>query len=366
MQRRERLLLIATATVVGLWGADTLIAGPYFAWLNSTRSAASAAAEKADAAEALVDASGRIMAAWRAQHAAGLLDDEDAVRYRMQQAIAAAARSSGLAVAALAGGQRSAAGTGSVYETLRLSLTGQGSLAQVMAFTAALESAAMPLRIERWEASSRDGRKDELDLAVTVSSRFAGSHATALPAIPEGTAPWRPEPRLAAGDARILAARPFLSERKAPRSEAAAPRAAPPPPPAGTWAVVGVASGADGAIAFMRHLGDGREAAVLPGHDLDGRTVAGIGADGVLFTDGTVIGVGSDLAGAAVVVPRTLPPPTPAPAVVVPSRSRAANPAPAAPAAAPPAALPTIPDADREAILQRLRQQRARSSGAAP
>ena len=59
-------------------------------------------------------------------------------------------------LAALAGGQRSAAGTGSVYETLRLSLTGQGSLAQVMAFTAALESAAMQslggaFEVGRWK-----------------------------------------------------------------------------------------------------------------------------------------------------------------------------------------------------------------------
>jgi hypothetical protein len=92
MQRRERLLAIAVGVLAGAWLLDGMVLGPALAWYDGVRAAATTAEEESARGRALVDRQARIMADWRSRHPAGLLDDEATARFRMQTALAAAAR----------------------------------------------------------------------------------------------------------------------------------------------------------------------------------------------------------------------------------------------------------------------------------
>jgi hypothetical protein len=353
MRPRERLLALAAGLALAAWALDALVLEPGLDRLAALRTERDAARSRAAEAGALVDRAGRIAGEWRGRHAAGLMADEDGARARLQECLAAAARSSGCQVESASGGQRVAAGNGEAFDLIRLSATCQGSLPQVLALLDALAAAAIPLAVERCELAARDARKDEVDLALTLSTRFAAAGRRAgRPAEATGAA-WTPTARPATAAAAVLAARPFLADRRAARSTVAA---APAPAPGG-WALVGVLGRADGrSSALWRHLGDGREQELVVGQALGGATIAAIRADAVdLDGEGgaRTLAVGNDLDGAAIPAARRAP------------AGRAAAPA-AAPASTAAAAAAPAGDSDRSSILQRLRQQRNHATGAAP
>jgi hypothetical protein len=362
MQKRERMLALATGVLLGGWLLDGMVAQPALAWLAGVRKQTAELAREAGEARVLIDRQARILADWRARHAAGLLDDVDGARFRIQQALAGGARSSGFAIDNVGGGQLVPAAHDQVYDTLRITVAGQGTLAQVQAFLAGIEGAALPLRIERCELAGGDGRKDQIDVALTLSTRLAGAAARAGRALPEGTAAWKPEARDGRLDGEVLAGKPFLNERKAARREhVASASEAKPAPPAG-WALVGIVVKSDAATAFLRSLGDGGERQLQAGDEIDGSRVEAIDSVGLhLGANGEqrLVTVGSDLSGRpAGASGRRGATTASLPATGAPA---AAGATPAAPAAAPFAVPAVTPDADRDAILQRLRQQRNRS-----
>ncbi len=367
MRPRERLLALGTGLLLGGWLLDSIVIEPGLAWLAKVRSEAADAHREAAEAQVLIDRREKILAAWRGRHAAGLLDDGDAARFRIQQLLAAGARSSGFTIDNVGGGQLVPAAHDKFYDALRLTVAGQGTLAQATAFIAAIESAPMPMRIERCELAAGDGRKDRVDLAMTMSTRVVNAAGRAGRAVPEGTPPWAPEARDGACDKEILASRPFLADRRLPRAAspageggaAGAVGAAEPHPSAPPgWALVGLAATPEVASAFLRNLGDGSERVLHPGDGLDGQVMVAIEIGGLRLKgpDGEhLVTVGSDLTG------------KPAGAVHAPvgstgsATSAPATPAGASAGTAPGAASATVTDPDREAILQRLRQQRNRT-----
>lgn len=371
MQPRERILAIAVAVIAGGWFVDAVAVSPALAWMRAVGEQTQAAQREADESKALVDRQARILAEWRGRHAAGLADDEAATRFRAQQLIAASARDSGLAVDSVGGGQLVNASRDQAFDLVRVTVSGQGTLSQAQAFVAGLESAAMPLRIERCEFAAQDPKQDRIDLALTISTRIVPAAMRAARQMPAGTPAWKPEARDASLDPVVLAARPFLGDRSRPRAGAAAASGARderPVAPAG-WALVGIVGREPGAAAFLRDLGGSGERQLARGDTIDGATVTAIDAAGLhLSADGAerVITVGSDLTGRAVSLPAAVPArpassSTPASATTSPAASAtptAPDPVPAAASTAAPAAGP---DADREAILQRLRQQRNRN-----
>lgn len=345
MQRRERSLLIAVSVLVGAWLLDGAVIGPVLSWYDGVRETAAAAEVEAAQSQALVDRQARILAEWRARHAAGLLDDEASARFRMQTALAEAARASGLAIDSVGGGQLIPAARDETCDTLRLTASGQGSLAQVMAFLGALAAVAQPLRIERSELSAADPRKDLIDLSLTASTRLVAVAARSGRSVPEGAKPWQPVAADAAAGLAVAAAKPFLLERRG-GARPIALAAAPSPAAAGGWALVGIVSRPGGSVAFMRHLGDGTERILALGEEIDGRPISALDEGGLVLGGGeaaTRIAVGCDLAGAPVTS-------------LAPARRTPASSAPA-----PTGTSTPISDPGREAILERLRQQRNRT-----
>lgn len=359
MQRRERILFGVVGLLAGGWLLDSALLGPGLAWYDRVREQTRKAGEEAAQSRALVDRQARILADWRAHHAAGLLDDEAAARFRVQSALAEAARTGGVVLDNVSGGQLVPAARDETCDTLRLTASGQGTLAQVMAFTAALEGAAQPLRIERSELSASDARKDQIELAMTVSTRLVPAAARAKRSVPAGTAAWTPEAPDRTAGAATVAARPFLADRRGGARQAAVDGAAKTVAAApGGWALVGIVARHDGNVAFMRHLGDGSERVLAVGDEFDGRTASAIDAGGLTLGGGAEplrVAVGVQLDGTPVPAASRQSAPAAAPRAAVTAQpgTAAAVPAPATPSSS--------TDTGREAILERLRQQRNRT-----
>ncbi len=367
MAPRERWLALAVGALLGLWVLDAAALQPLLRWLDDVRKETRQISREAGAARILVERKDRLIADWRAKHAAGLAEDDSGLRFRLQQAVAEAAKQSGCAIDSLGSGQRISASAakavgGATYDTVRFTLNAQGTLAEATGFLGRLTDASVPLRIERCELSARDARKDQLDLTLTLSSRLLAPSARAGRGVPAGTAPWISDGAGSLSVAALVDAKPFAADRRRGSAPAAAAAASPTGP--GTWAAVGIVRGAE-TLAFFRHLGDGREQTVKPGDTIDEWTVRAIDGSTVALQQADTsraIAVGTDLAGAPV------PMPVRASAVVATTTTTAApalSPGSTTAAATPtPFAVPVIPtgDATRDAILQRLRERRNRGN----
>ena len=370
MQKRERLLAGAVAVLVGGWLIDSVVVQPTLAWFAATDKETQTATREAGEAGVLIDRQARILADWRARHAAGLVDNEDQARFRLQRTLQDAAKASGFTISSVGGGQLVPATQEQVYDLLRLSVSGHGALEQVQRFVAALEGAAMPLKIERCELSSGDARKDALDAALTLSTRLVGENARAGRGVPDDAVAWTPEKRSAALDEAIHEAKPFLVDRR--HAVARAPRETQEETPTTTtptttgkagWALVGIVTGDRETLAFVRHQGDGEERLLRTGDQLDGQNVLGIDHAGLRLgtVDGEhLVAVGQDLKGQAIDGTITATGGSRREGRGERSSNGTSTVSPAAAAA--PFQIPTVPtDPAREAILQRLRQQRNRA-----
>jgi len=361
MNRREKILGGALAGVVLAFAGDLWLVEPGLAWYRSVQAQTQAAGEKIADAQLLIDHRKQITGDWYARHGAGLLDDENAARFRAQGVLNAAANTSGLTLESVSGGQRTPALAGQSYDLLRLTLSGQGSLAQVQNFLAAIHQAGLPLRVERCEMAARDGRKDQIDLALTLSLRMATQQARAKITLPKGVVAWLPAVRSDALDANVLKARPFLTDRHAP--EVFKPKAAPVNNPAvallpgSDWMLVGLVERDGVGEAFVTCASDGSERLLHAGDSVAQGQVKSVDADGLRMRYGSeerLIQPGFNLAGTqgAQASPAGSNPGATATKVAPASTSSAPAPAPA----------PAGSDADREAILQRLREKRNRTS----
>lgn len=370
MQKRERLLAGAVALLVGGWLIDSMVVQPTLAWFAATAKETQTAEREAGEANVLIDRQARILSDWRSRHAAGLIDNEDQARFRLQRTLQDAAKASGFTISSVGGGQLVPATQEQVYDLLRLSVSGHGALDQVQRFVAALEGAAMPLKIERCELSSGDARKDALDAALTLSTRLVGENARAGRGVPEGTVAWAPGKRSTALDEAIHEAKPFLADRRYTAARAVRETREEPPTtttPVTTskagWALVGIVAGDRETLAFVRHQGDGEERLLRIGDQLDGQHVLGIDQTGLRLTatDGEhLVAVGQDLTGQAVTGAITSTNGSRREGRG--ERSGTSTPTVSPAAAAAPFQIPTVPtDPAREAILQRLRQQRNRA-----
>ena len=118
MQKRERLLAGAVALLVGGWLVDSVVIQPTAAWFAAMDKSTQAATREAGEATVLIDRQARILADWRSRHAAGLVDDEDQARFRLQRTLQDSAKSSGFTITSVGGGQLVGATQEQVYDLL--------------------------------------------------------------------------------------------------------------------------------------------------------------------------------------------------------------------------------------------------------
>ncbi len=307
MQKRERLLTGTIALLVGGWLLDSMVVQPTMLWFAAVEKHTRDAQRKVGEANVLIDRQSQIMTAWRTQHAAGLLDNGDQARFRLQRTLANEASASGFIIDSVSGGQVIPATNDQIYDILRLGVSGRGSHEQVTAFLAQLEQADMPLAIERSEWSSSDARKNHLDVSLTISTRMVAENARPGRSVPDGTTAWKPHQRESTFDTETIAAKPFLADRRPPRPETITKKEelAPPPPKVidPGWALVGIVTTNRQSVGFIRHLSRAEERQIAVGETIDALTVTAINASGMMVTDSTGerhIVVGNTLLGEAI------------------------------------------------------------------
>ncbi len=360
MQIRERRLLLIAAGTVILWLVDSLALRPLLHWQAGIEQQMQADRLAIMEDEALLLRRTAIMAQWRSWHAAGLMDDAASAAYRLHQMASTAAHDSGVVITSLGGSRHRPATAEALYDSLEISLRSEGSSAQVQAFLETINRSAMPLRIERCDLHARDTALDRLDCSLTISTRIVSAqHAQGL-TLPPDISPWTPTaspPALDQTRHRRLALL-FRADRPAPTPPAAPPTPRPGPvapvvtAPVRTWVVTGLilpVADPAGGRAFVRHQGLGTERIVTVGDQLDDRLVLAVDRDGLLLATGDDtpplrIAPGQDILGRTA-VSSSPEPSAPRPATTTPS-----------------AAAPALNDPARQAILDRLRQQRTRST----
>ncbi len=307
MQKRERLLAGTVALLIGGWFIDSMIVQPTMLWFATVEKQTREAQRKVGEANVLIDRQSQIMTAWRTQHAAGLLDNGDQARFRLQRTLANEASASGFIIDSVSGGQVIPATNEQIYDVLRLGVSGRGSHEQVTAFLAQLEQAHMPLAIERSEWSSSDARKNHLDVSLTISTRMVAENARPGRSVPDGTAAWKPDQRESTFDTETIAAKPFLADRRPPRAEIPTKKEEVDPPPPKVidpgWGLVGIVTTNGQSVGFIRHLGRAEERQVAVGTTIDAFTITAIDGSGIKVSDSTGerhIVVGNTLIGEAI------------------------------------------------------------------
>jgi hypothetical protein len=366
MQRRERRLLIITLIVVLCWPLDALLLQPLLAWQAQIERETRALRLELQEVGVLLDNSHRIMVDWQRLQNAGLLDDAAAAGYRLQQTVTQAADSSGLRVASLGGARHRPAEGESAFDSVQVSLRGEGSCQQVLRFLRQLDRSPMPLRVDRCELQARDATKDLLDCSLTLSTRIVSEPQREGRHVAKATAAWSPDEPTTYPDG--------LQLFRVLRSSGIAPSipivtVAPPEPMAAppsrieSWSLVGLVVRADPTTseAFLRHQGSGEERVLRGGDSLDQAQVLAINGQGLHLADpalpeGRLIAPGFDLLG------------RPNPAAI--ARQAGVSPAlPSAGTSAPPThsssgispfSSPAGVSDEQQAILERLRQQRLR------
>jgi hypothetical protein len=343
--------------LAGAWFVDAVVLRPTLSWLAEVERETTKANDEIQESQALLDRQARIMSDWRARHASGLLADEGAVRFRGQDVLAQSAKQSGFVIDSVGGGQLVNASHDSAYDTIRVTISGQSSLSQAQAFIKGLELSDMPLRIERCEFSASDPRKDVLDVAIIISTRLASDAGRSTRSVPDGTQAWKPEVQAHTLDAEIVAARPFLSDRSRPAPVTPVTPVTREVVSVKGWALVGVVVAATEQTAFLRSLDDGSERLLHVGDSIDGGTVEAIAASGIRLAQAEQardIHIGQDLQGnSAGAGPMRSGPP---------ASTSSSSSSPAKTPGASPFQVPQVsPDPERDAILERLRQQRNRN-----
>lgn len=368
MQSRERTLAIIVALLVGIWLADSLLLQPLSQWFQEKDEAITALERDMNEAQIVLDRRQRIRQEWRSRHASGLLHSEEHARFTLQEMMNGAAIRQRLQIDNIGAQSRAIAHGDEQFLRLNVSLSARGSLRSVQAFLQELEETSMPLSIERCEVASLDPKKDELQLNASVSTLLLSAQRRAQRTLPEDVHAWQAQQLPEHVLEQTVRLKPFLAERRQ-----AAPLVQPtsvvkeqeplPPPDPGTWALVGVVRNNDVAQVFVRHTKRAEEKICIVGDQLDHFTIAAIDQGSV-----TLRAAASDAGEAA------LPDETEAQQRViqvgqtfdgkaagglttaVPASSGNAAPA----AGGSPSPAGSVGDAQRKAILERLRQRRSR------
>ena len=169
MNRRERILAITVAALVGLFFLDQFVIQPVSTRLGNMSDRADQLEDELRTARLLVNNREIIETRWQTYRAAALEADESAQRLRIQRSLNEWAAEAGLDLAALSSGR-----TGTIerdrFHEMRFILRGTGSLAAAVRFLHHIRRSTFPLRIVACDFGARSEEEDKLSLQLTVST----------------------------------------------------------------------------------------------------------------------------------------------------------------------------------------------------
>ena len=169
MNRRERILALIVATLVGLFVLDQLVIQPVSTHLSDLSDRAEAMQDRLRQARVLMDNRELIKSRWQSYRAAGLEAAESAQRLRVQRSLNQWAAEAGVEIDSLTTGRSAAIHQNRFFET-RFILRGNGGLEAVVGFLHRLRRSPFPLRVVAMDVGSRSESDERLSVQMTVST----------------------------------------------------------------------------------------------------------------------------------------------------------------------------------------------------
>lgn len=167
MSKRERILAIAIAGLILLFGLDYFVIEPTLAYFRNVSAEIETAEERLRSATLLVENRQIIEERWGTYETAGVGNTESTLRYTVQQGLATWARQARFDLTTVASSRTVA---GENFNEVQFVATGSGPIAAVIGFMDRVHTSEFPLRIESMEITSRSEKADSLTLRVTVST----------------------------------------------------------------------------------------------------------------------------------------------------------------------------------------------------
>lgn len=167
MNKRERLLAVIIALLVGYFVVDRLIIVPVTAHFAALDEQVTAARQRYESARVLVDNEQVLRARWQAYQQVGLAADESVVRIRVQQNLTDWSREAGFNLTTCTASRTI---KGERFAEVHFIARGTGSLRSVVQLLASIHASPFPLRILSCDIASRDEKLDALTLGLTVST----------------------------------------------------------------------------------------------------------------------------------------------------------------------------------------------------
>lgn len=169
MSRRERILAIAVAALIGLFAIDRLVVQPLIEHFRDLSTQADDLEGQLRSARVLVDNRRIIRARWQSYREAGLEADEPTQRLRIQRALTEWAGQSGVDLANLSSGQTSRLGDQPFLEA-RFVVRGSGSFEAIVDFLHRLRRSPFPLRTLSCNITNPSNAEEDLSLQLTIST----------------------------------------------------------------------------------------------------------------------------------------------------------------------------------------------------
>ncbi len=188
--KRERVMMIAAAVVVGALVLDMFVLSPVLAWREELSQEHAALSHKLQEAQMLVDNHPQMQRRWREMVAAGLGDNAAAAEATVYRAVGEWARESGLQLQSIVP-ERVQEDESLQQVTLRATAT--GPMRAVARFLEKVEAAEFPLRVTQLQLGARREGVDDLTVQLQLSTLVRQS--------PQPDSPGGDRPREAAAPA---------------------------------------------------------------------------------------------------------------------------------------------------------------------
>ena len=167
MNKRERMLTVVIALLVGYFVVDRLLVVPLTARFAALDEQVVAARQRYEAARVLVDNAQVLRDRWQAYQQVGLAAEESVVRIRVQQNLTDWSRQAGFDLTTCTASRTI---KGERFSEVHFIARGTGSLRSVVQLLASVHTSPFPLRILSCDLVSRDEKLDVLTLGLTVST----------------------------------------------------------------------------------------------------------------------------------------------------------------------------------------------------
>ncbi|MBI5091002.1 MAG: hypothetical protein HZB26_00995 [Candidatus Hydrogenedentes bacterium] len=166
-ERRKRLLIIAAAICIGAFALDRLVITPSFEYWNGRSAQIQELDKEIAESGGLLDREGELRQRWDTMKTQSLPKRVSDAESLVFQSVSRWASESKLSVTSL---KPRWVKVPPMAQTLEIQLEGTGNIENLSKFLFALETDALPLRVEDLQVSAQDDKGEKLALSV----RFSG------------------------------------------------------------------------------------------------------------------------------------------------------------------------------------------------